>query len=109
MVPWNEGSARQLKCSFKKGRPSSSRYKNANRNSTRKEKRASKFFKTESQEAHTNDNHPMNNSDLSSSFNRFFYVHGIDHVDGNFTPLLGCDACLDLEVLEFMKESKNVF
>ena len=23
-------------------------------------------------------------------------------VDGNFTPLLGCDACLDLEVLEFM-------
>ena len=22
--------------------------------------------------------------------------------DGNFTPLLGCDACLDLEVLEFM-------
>ena len=23
-------------------------------------------------------------------------------VDGNFTPLLGCDACLDLEVLKFM-------
>ena len=23
-------------------------------------------------------------------------------VDGNFTPLLGCDACLDLKVLEFM-------
>ena len=23
-------------------------------------------------------------------------------VDGNFTPLLGCDACLDLDVLEFM-------
>ena len=23
-------------------------------------------------------------------------------VDGNFTPLLGCDACLDLEVLTFM-------
>ena len=23
-------------------------------------------------------------------------------VDGNFIPLLGCDACLDLEVLEFM-------
>lgn len=23
-------------------------------------------------------------------------------VDGNFTPLLGCDACLDLEVLQFM-------
>ena len=23
-------------------------------------------------------------------------------VDGTFTPLLGCDACLDLEVLEFM-------
>ena len=23
-------------------------------------------------------------------------------VDGNFTPFLGCDACLDLEVLEFM-------
>jgi len=44
----------------------------------------------------------MNNSDLPSSFKRFFYVHGIDYVDGNFTPLLGCDACLDLEVLEFM-------
>ena len=23
-------------------------------------------------------------------------------VDGNFTPSLGCDACLDKEVLEFM-------
>ena len=23
-------------------------------------------------------------------------------VDGTFTPLLGCDACLDLEVLKFM-------
>ena len=23
-------------------------------------------------------------------------------VDGDFTPLLGCDACLDLEVLQFM-------
>lgn len=23
-------------------------------------------------------------------------------VDGNFTPLLGCDACLDLKVLEFI-------
>ena len=23
-------------------------------------------------------------------------------VDGNFTPLLGSDACLDLEVLKFM-------
>ena len=82
-------------CSFKKGRPS--RSKNFNRNSTRKEKRA-----TESQEAHTNDYHQMNNSDLPSRSKRFFYVHGIDHVDGNFTPLLGCDACLDLEVLEFV-------
>ena len=44
----------------------------------------------------------MNNSDLPSSFKRFFYVHGIDHADGNFTPLLDCDVCLDLEVLEFM-------
>jgi len=23
-------------------------------------------------------------------------------VEGNFSPLLGCDACLDLEVLKFM-------